>query len=557
MAVSDPTMSVPTPTGVLQGVAAFNWDGAVWQPGGRAGPSVPTPTGNLQGVAAFSGTPPQPSGRAGPGVATPTGVLDGVAVYTWSGAQWTPPGGSPTPSAPSGALRGVAAFDWDGAAWQPAGQAGPDVPTPYGVLQGVARFGWTGTAWAAVGAPSLSLDFMAPGTLDPRITFTRASTATYTDASGTIQTAATNAPRWDYDPVTHALRGLLIEEARTNLLTRSIPLGGSWANLSATTTGAAGTAPDGTNTLVQLAEDTSSGFHMTYSPVTISASSTNLFSVYAKASQVRYLQLTVDDAGSNGVFTTFDLQAGAISGAPTTFGAAVAGAASIQLVGNGIYRCSMTANVGAATGARTLLALSNLGNPPLFPQYVGNSTNGLFIWGAQVEQGAFPTSYISTTTAAVTRAQDIARVPSASMGWFTAPGGSWVAEFIMLTSPLAGINPRVVSIPTAAGVAPITTQNTRGAQFDGSGLFTGNSVSVGAITKIGSTYTSGTGTVCMNGGTIASLAMTTGYAGLVASGLAFFVVAAAGSTDNGSGCLRSVRYWPRVLSNVELQQVTT
>ena len=58
---------------------------------------------------------------------------------------------------------------------------------------------------------TLDLNFMS-APLDPRITFTRASTATYTDASGTIQTAAINAPRWDYDPVTHALRGLLIEE---------------------------------------------------------------------------------------------------------------------------------------------------------------------------------------------------------------------------------------------------------------------------------------------------------------------------------------------------------
>src|SRR5580765_5882879 len=70
-------------------------------------------------------------------------------------------------------------------------------------------------------SPSLDLNFMVPGVLDPRITFTRASTATYTDMSGTIQSVAVNAPRWDYDPVTLALRGLLIEEARTNLLLQS------------------------------------------------------------------------------------------------------------------------------------------------------------------------------------------------------------------------------------------------------------------------------------------------------------------------------------------------
>ena len=65
---------------------------------------------------------------------------------------------------------------------------------------------------------------MTPGTLPSGVTFTRASTATYFDSTGTMQTAATNAPRWDYDPVTLGLRGLLIEEARTNVLLRSAAL---------------------------------------------------------------------------------------------------------------------------------------------------------------------------------------------------------------------------------------------------------------------------------------------------------------------------------------------
>ena len=62
---------------------------------------------------------------------------------------------------------------------------------------------------------SLNLSFMTPGALDPGVTFSRASTATYTDATGTIQTAGVNAPRWDYSG--GGLNGLLIEEARTNL----------------------------------------------------------------------------------------------------------------------------------------------------------------------------------------------------------------------------------------------------------------------------------------------------------------------------------------------------
>jgi len=65
---------------------------------------------------------------------------------------------------------------------------------------------------------------MFPGTLDPRIAYTRASTGTYFDSTGTMQTAAINAPRWDYDPTTLQLRGLLMEEGRTNLILNSATL---------------------------------------------------------------------------------------------------------------------------------------------------------------------------------------------------------------------------------------------------------------------------------------------------------------------------------------------
>ena len=80
-------------------------------------------------------------------------------------------------------------------------------------------------ATVIVAPPALDLSFLTPGTLPPNVTVTRASVGTYFDASGTIQTAPANTPRWDYDPVTHALRGLLIEEARTNLLLNSAVLG--------------------------------------------------------------------------------------------------------------------------------------------------------------------------------------------------------------------------------------------------------------------------------------------------------------------------------------------
>ena len=81
------------------------------------------------------------------------------------------------------------------------------------------------------------LNFIAtPGTLPPNVVFTRASVGTYFDVAGAIQTATTNTPRWTYDPVTHALQGMLMETARTNLLLNSAALGTQSATVTAAAT---------------------------------------------------------------------------------------------------------------------------------------------------------------------------------------------------------------------------------------------------------------------------------------------------------------------------------
>ena len=69
--------------------------------------------------------------------------------------------------------------------------------------------------------PTLNLNFARSKTLDPRITFERASIGTYVDENGLIKTAAADEARFDHDPETGESLGLLIEEARTNYYTTS------------------------------------------------------------------------------------------------------------------------------------------------------------------------------------------------------------------------------------------------------------------------------------------------------------------------------------------------
>ena len=102
---------------------------------------------------------------------------------------------------------------------------------------------------------ALNLNFTT-GTLDSRITFTRSTTGSYYNSAGVLSTAAINAPRFDYDPVTLESVGLLIEESRTNLLTYSEQFDNAvWTKSNASITANAIIAPDGTLTADKLVED--------------------------------------------------------------------------------------------------------------------------------------------------------------------------------------------------------------------------------------------------------------------------------------------------------------
>ena len=85
------------------------------------------------------------------------------------------------------------------------------------------------------------------------------------------------------------------------------------------------------------------------------------------------------------------------------------------------------------------------------PAQTAQPAQSVYLWGAQVELGAFPTSYIPTTATSVTRAQDSCTIPSANMGFYTSPGGSWAAEFIDF-NPASAVTPRIVAHLTAGGI---------------------------------------------------------------------------------------------------------
>jgi hypothetical protein len=271
----------------------------------------------------------------------------------------------------------------------------------------------------AVGA-SLSLNFLTGAPLDSRITFTRSTTGTFVGSDGLIQSAAINAPRFDYDPVTLAPRGLLIEEQRVNLLTYSDQFDNAvWTKTGVTVTANATTSPDGTTNADRATANGASGPHVVQLQFTYTAVAHTL-SVYAKKDTNNFVQLRFGASAAANGFANFDLDAGTVG----TVGAGLS-AASITPAGNGWYRCTITGTTTAAVG-------SNLGFYIVTDATASNGqsntlTTSLLLYGAQIEVGSFATSFIPTVASTVTRAVDSASITGTSFSpWYNASEGTIV-----------------------------------------------------------------------------------------------------------------------------------
>lgn len=260
-------------------------------------------------------------------------------------------------------------------------------------------------------SPALFLDFTTGQNLDPRITFTRASTGTYFDSAGVLQSAAINVPRLDYNPSTLAAQGLLIEEQRTNLRTYSdeIIVANAYQTNNATLSTVAISTPTGTaaSTLVLNAGantgNNTDGFNFS-SGITLTNSTAYAQSVFAKSFGSNVLRLR---SNVSGIVVSFTLTGNGTAPSATSD----LTSAAIQNVGNGWYRCSWTFTT--TTGAP-----GNRGDYWTIKTDVANGVNGIYVTGAQLEAGAFATSYIPTTAAAATRNADVASITGSNFSSF-------------------------------------------------------------------------------------------------------------------------------------------
>jgi hypothetical protein len=197
---------------------------------------------------------------------------------------------------------------------------------------------------------------------------TRATTATRVNAAGLVELVPYNLVKWS--------------EMFTDVY---------WVKLNSTISADTTTAPNGTLTADKLIANTTSGSHRISGPLD-NFNANHTFTIYAKKGELSFVQLALGQSINQ--YANFDVNLGVI-GTKGSF----CSSSSITSIGDGWYRCTATFNQGLVPSAIVYLtnsASSDWGG--LVNWASANNTDGLFIWGAQLNEGTSALDYQMTET---------------------------------------------------------------------------------------------------------------------------------------------------------------
>jgi hypothetical protein len=405
----------------------------------------------------------------------------------------------------------------------------------------------------SIAIPSLDFNFVTdafPGT----VTFTRASTATFFDSAGVLQSAANDVPRLDYNPATLAARGLLIEESRTNSIRNNtmqgavagtpgtLPTNWTYGQLSTLTTEIVGT---GTETGINYVDIRISGTATTTPLIYFEANST----VAATNNQTWATSVFVKIVGGG---TTN------ISVPTTTLRMSDSGGANLGFVAGSMYTLPTSATSLSACRFSSSHTTNNASTAFVMPAFAFNAAGAiditLRIGLPQLELGAFATSVIPTTTTSLTRSADVASVTTLSP-WFNAAEGTLYVQgaYSFIASGTPGLarfddgtdNERIfVAISSGTQRLTVVDNNVEVVDISRTGVVAGTLFAQAAAYKLNDFAS------VINGGAVG----TDTLGGIPTVTTLRFSRNVSGSYPNGY--LRRITYYPRRLSNAELQAIT-
>jgi len=287
----------------------------------------------------------------------------------------------------------------------------------------------------------------------------------------------------------------------------------------------------------KLVEDTSTGVHTVTASISTAVGTTHTFSTYAKKGERNWIALFTD-----GDVNYFDINSGTVG----TIGAGIT--AKIELISNGWYRCSVTKTViNAGSTVRVFMADSDNGI-----SYTGDGTSGVYIFGAQLEQQSYATSYIPNygESAGVTRlAESCIQTPISGII------GQTEGTVFLESNNLYPSGNRTLGMLYTSGSAfyqiYLTPSNQVRVDISGVLLFLSSSITLNTKNKIAFSYKSGENVLYINGNQIAVSLNTS-----IPSSLNNFHLGNFNGNEQSGSFTNSKLYNTR-LSNSELQVLTT
>ena len=437
---------------------------------------------------------------------------------------------------------------------------------------------------------ALLLDFSNSKTLDPRVVFTRNSVGTYYNFQGVLKTASVNQPRFNYDPTTGRLKGLLIEEARTNLVpysstfittggtpavTASSSISGTTLTVGAVTSGVVAIGQQLSGTLVTagtyiIGNISGSGAGSTWlvniSQTVASTAITCTQSVWTYPNVSVATQATAaPDGGAAMVFTASTAGAtistvlpalpGLTSRTFSIWAKSVSNATSISITLDNISGSpSWTSQAITTTLTRyTFTSTQSRYNVAIKLTSINDQ---VMLWGAQFEDGTFSTTYIPTDLLLVTRSADQATISGTNFSrWYRQDEGTLIIE-----QSASAIRPSAVdygSVYIQGGTSSITlgcasvssplslTYSATGPTLNFTG---GTLVAAETVVTHGIAYKANDAAYCYSGGTVETDNIVT-----VVSDMTSLTI----GNGNGVQHIAKILYFPVRISDFELQRMTT
>jgi hypothetical protein len=436
----------------------------------------------------------------------------------------------------------------------------------------------------------LLLDFSNTKTLDPRIVFARNSIGTYYNNQGVLKTAAVNQPRFNHDLSTGRIKGLLIEESRTNLVpysstfttTGGTPAVTASSSISGTTL-TVGTVTSGVVAIGQQLSGTSVTIG-TYIIANISGSgagSTWLVNISQTVASTGII-------GTQSVWTYTNASAASQSnvapdgGAAIVFTASAAGAIISTVLPSLPGLTSRTFSIWAksvSSATSISITLDNIGSSPSWTsqaitttltRYTFTSTQSKFnvaikltslndqvmLWGAQFEDGTFSTTYIPTDMLLVTRSADQASISGTNFSrWYRQDEGTLIIEQSAAAIRSSAVDYGSVYIQGSTssitlGCTSVSSPLSLTYSATGPTLnFTGGTlVAAETVVTHGIAYKANDAAYCYSGGTTETDSTVT-----VVSDMTSLTI----GNGNGVQHIAKILYFPVRISNFELQRMTT